>query len=60
MKVFQRQTELRTSGDLTVRDITEEVVDAVRESGEKEEPSSKPHVIVYDAAARADCRRTTR
>ena len=33
MKVFQRQTELRTTGGLTVRDITDEVTDAVRESG---------------------------
>jgi secondary thiamine-phosphate synthase enzyme len=33
VKVFQRQTELRTTGGLTVRDITEEVIDAVRESG---------------------------
>ena len=33
MKVFQRQTEVRTSGGLSVRDITEEVADAVRESG---------------------------
>ena len=33
MKVFQRQTEVRTSGGLSVRDITDEVADAVRESG---------------------------
>ena len=33
MKVFQRQTELRTQGGLSVRDITEEVAAAVRESG---------------------------
>ena len=33
MKVFQRQTELRTAGGLTIRDITEEVAEAVRESG---------------------------
>ena len=33
MKVFQQETELRTSGGLSVRDITEEVIDVVRESG---------------------------
>ena len=33
MKVFQRETQLRTSGGLTVTDITEEVQAAVRESG---------------------------
>ena len=33
MKVFQRETELRTAGGLAVRDITEEVIEAVRESG---------------------------
>lgn len=33
MKVFQRETHLRTAGGLSVRDITEEVVDAVIESG---------------------------
>ncbi len=33
MKVFQQQTELRTSGGLTVLDITEEVAEAVRDSG---------------------------
>ena len=33
MKVFQRETELRTAGGLSVRDITEEVNEAVRESG---------------------------
>jgi len=33
VKVFQRQTELRTQGGLSVRDITEEVAAAVRESG---------------------------
>ncbi|MGZ4425933.1 MAG: secondary thiamine-phosphate synthase enzyme YjbQ [Gaiellaceae bacterium] len=33
MKVFQRQTELRTSGGLSVRDITDEVNEAVQESG---------------------------
>ena len=33
MKVFHRQTELRTAGGLTVRDITAEVNEAVRESG---------------------------
>lgn len=32
MKVFQRVKELRTSGGLTVTDITDEVVEAVRES----------------------------
>ena len=36
MKVFQRETQLRTSGGLTVTDITEEVHDAVRESGVRE------------------------
>ena len=33
MKVFQRETRLRTAGGLTVTDITEEVQDAVHESG---------------------------
>ena len=33
MKVFQRQTELRTAGGLSIRDITDEVAEAVRESG---------------------------
>ena len=33
MKVFQHEKQLRTTGGLAVRDITEEVVDAVRESG---------------------------
>jgi secondary thiamine-phosphate synthase enzyme len=33
VKVFQRQTELRTSGGLSVRDITDEVNEAVTESG---------------------------
>ena len=33
VKVFQRETELRTAGGLAVRDITEEVNEAVRESG---------------------------
>ena len=33
MKVFQRETELRTAGGLAVRDITDEVIQAVRESG---------------------------
>ncbi|HST26178.1 MAG TPA: secondary thiamine-phosphate synthase enzyme YjbQ [Gaiellaceae bacterium] len=32
MKVFQRDTHLRTAGWLAVRDITDEVVEAVRES----------------------------
>ncbi len=33
MKVFQRETNLRTAGGLTVTDITDEVNEAVRESG---------------------------
>ena len=33
MKVFQTEQQLRTSGGLTVRDITEEVSAAVRDSG---------------------------
>jgi secondary thiamine-phosphate synthase enzyme len=33
VKVFQRETQLRTAGGLTVTDITDEVQDAVRESG---------------------------
>jgi secondary thiamine-phosphate synthase enzyme len=33
VKVFQRETELRTAGGLSVRDITDEVNEAVRESG---------------------------
>ena len=33
MKVFQRETQLRTAGGLTVTDITDEVQDAVKESG---------------------------
>ena len=36
MKVFQRETQLRTAGGLTVTDITDEVQDAVRESGVRE------------------------
>ncbi len=33
MKVFQRESQFRTSGGLSVRDITDEVNEAVRESG---------------------------
>jgi secondary thiamine-phosphate synthase enzyme len=33
VKVFQRETRLRTAGGLTVTDITDEVQEAVRESG---------------------------
>jgi secondary thiamine-phosphate synthase enzyme len=33
LKVFHRETHLRTAGGLAVRDITEEVITAVRESG---------------------------
>jgi secondary thiamine-phosphate synthase enzyme len=33
VKVFQRETELRTAGGLSFRDITDEVNEAVRESG---------------------------
>ena len=33
VKVYQRQTELRTAGGLAVRDITDEVNEAVLESG---------------------------
>ena len=33
MKVFQHERQLRTTGGLAVRDITEEVTEAVRESG---------------------------
>ena len=33
MKVFQHETKLRTAGGLTVTDITDEVQEAVRESG---------------------------
>ena len=33
MKVFQRETHLRTAGWLSVRDITDEVTETVRESG---------------------------
>jgi secondary thiamine-phosphate synthase enzyme len=33
VKVFQRETELRTAGGLSVRDITDEVNEAVRASG---------------------------
>ena len=33
MKVFQRETNLRTAGGLTVTDITDEVNEAVHESG---------------------------
>jgi secondary thiamine-phosphate synthase enzyme len=33
VKVFQQETQLRTTGGLTVTDITEEVIDVVRESG---------------------------
>ena len=33
MKVFQGEQRLRTEGGLSVRDITDDVVDAVRESG---------------------------
>ncbi len=32
-RTFHRETQLRTAGGLTVRDITDEVVDAVRASG---------------------------
>jgi thiamine phosphate synthase YjbQ (UPF0047 family) len=33
VKVFQRETRLRTAGGLTVTDITDDVHEAVRESG---------------------------
>ena len=33
MKVFQRETRLRTSGGMAVRDITDEVTEVVSESG---------------------------
>ena len=33
MKVFQRETKLRTAGGLTVTDITDDVQEAVHESG---------------------------
>ena len=33
VKVYQRETELRTAGGLSVRDITDEVNEAVRDSG---------------------------
>jgi secondary thiamine-phosphate synthase enzyme len=33
VKVFQRETQLRTTGGLSVRDITDEVLEAVQESG---------------------------
>ncbi len=33
MKVFQRERSLRTEGGLSVRDITDDVAEAVRESG---------------------------
>ena len=33
MKVFQRETQFRTEGGLTVRDITDDVIEAVRASG---------------------------
>ena len=36
VKVFQRETQLRTSGGLTVTDITEDVQTAVRESAIQE------------------------
>ena len=36
VKVFQRETKLRTAGGLTVTDITEDVQAAVRESGVQE------------------------
>ena len=36
MKVFQREQQLRTAGGLAVRDITEDVQEAVRESGVEE------------------------
>jgi secondary thiamine-phosphate synthase enzyme len=36
MKAFQRVTELRTAGGLAVKDITEEVQQAVAESGVKD------------------------
>jgi thiamine phosphate synthase YjbQ (UPF0047 family) len=33
VKVFHHQRELRTSGGLSVRDITDDVAQAVQESG---------------------------
>ena len=36
MKVFQQETRLRTAGGLSVRDITDEVNEAVRTSGVKD------------------------
>ena len=36
MKVFQHERQLRTSGGLAVRDITDEVIEAVQASGVQE------------------------
>jgi secondary thiamine-phosphate synthase enzyme len=36
VKVFQREQQLRTTGGLSIRDITEEVQEAVHESGVQE------------------------
>ena len=36
MKVFQRESQLRTNGGMAVRDITDDVAEAVRESGVRE------------------------
>jgi secondary thiamine-phosphate synthase enzyme len=36
VKVFQREQHLRTAGGLAVRDITDDVLEAVRESGVEE------------------------
>jgi secondary thiamine-phosphate synthase enzyme len=36
VKVFQQETRLRTAGGLSVRDITDEVNEAVRQSGVKD------------------------
>ncbi|HZO61628.1 MAG TPA: YjbQ family protein, partial [Gaiellaceae bacterium] len=33
MKVFQREQQLRTTGGLHIRDITDDVIEAVAESG---------------------------
>ena len=54
MKVFQRESRFRTSGGLQVRDITDEVNEAVRESGITHGIAvglMLPHVIRFNSPA---------
>ena len=45
VKTFQREVQLRTAGGLTVTDITDEVREAVRESGGVSRTASALHLL---------------